>query len=137
MSGKNIIGEERTIGNKYAQQLRSSFKKQVSVLDKITGQTSKPGYRVRFRDSVLQSIAVRTVKSPFVNFYGVDKERKSHSFKSRSGKTVIRKAHPFKLNPKILELSIPDNIINGLADDISNLRGDRVLVEAGNQLQTK
>lgn len=76
-------------------------------------------------------------KYPFVNFYGVDKERQSHSFKSKSGRIFTRKTHPFKLKPKISDLTIPDDLINRFADDISNLLGDQILAEAGKQFQPK
>lgn len=137
MPGQDIISKERELGRRYARMLRDSFKSQISVLQKHTGQTSKVGYRVRFRDLMLQSIAVRTTKVPFINYFGVDKERKSHSFHSKSGAVLVRKAHPFKLNPKISDLNIPRHIVDGFADELSELRGDRIMVDAGKLLDIK
>lgn len=136
ISVKDNTAKERVIGKKYALLMRASFKKQVSVLDKRSGLLKKVEYRVRFRNNKLQSTAAKTVNYAFVNHFGVDKERKSHIFKSSTGKTFMRKALPFKLNPKI-QLEIPPEIINGFADEIAALRGDKVLVNMGRFLQRK
>lgn len=134
---KDTIAQEKAVGRKYAQQLLHSIKSQLAVLDKQTGKTSRPVSRVRFRFYQLESIGVVTVKSAFINHFGVDKERKSHTFKSKSGKTLIRKAHPFKLDPKVKKLEIPASIVNGLADEISEIRGTEVLIEANKALDIK
>lgn len=137
MRGRDLISEEKVIGKKYVKLLRNSFKSQISVLNKRTGRTFKVGTRVRFRDLMLQSIAVRTTHVPFINFYGVDKERKEHYFKSKSGKVLTRKEHPFKLVSKIKDLNIPTAIINGFADEIGELRGDAIIATADKQFQVK
>lgn len=131
MQGRDFIGEEKKIGRKYAIALRDSFRRQIAGLSKNTGKASKPGYQVRFRYLMLQSIAVRTVKYTFINHYGVDTIRKANS--PNGGPVLHRKPHPFKLKSTIPEINIPERILNGLADDIAELRGDRVLTEAGKQ----
>jgi len=133
----DVISKEKAIGRKYALELRNDFKSQISVLNKKTGATSKIGYRVRFRDLMLQSIAVRTTKVPFINHFGVDKERQAHQVKSKLGKIYTRKAHPFKLNSKISDLTISETLVNNFADEISELRGDKVLAEIANQFSSK
>ncbi|MFA7448732.1 MAG: hypothetical protein WCY77_09870 [Weeksellaceae bacterium] len=130
ISVKDNIAAERAIGQKYAKLLRNSVRSQLSVLNKKTGKTSRPGYRVRLRSYQLQSISVVTQKSAFVNHFGADTVRKAHTFKSKKERVFQRKEHPFKLNPKIKTLEIPASIINGLADEIADLRGREVLVEA-------
>lgn len=130
ISVKDNIAAERAVGQKYARLLLKSVKAQLSVLEKDTGETSRPGYRVRLRSYQLQSISVITKKSAFINHFGVDKVRKAHTFETEEGKVFQRKAHPFKLNPKIKTLGIPASIINGLADEIADIRGREVLVEA-------
>ncbi|MDD3772113.1 MAG: hypothetical protein RBT46_04340 [Weeksellaceae bacterium] len=137
ISIKDYTAEERAIGKKYAMQMRDAFKRQISVLDKQSGALRKAGYRVRFRDQEVQAISVQTVNYAFVNYFGVDKERKSHSLKTATGKISIRKSHPFKLNSKIQTLEIPNQIIDGFADEISELRGDKVLVDASRLLLKK
>lgn len=137
ISIKDYTAEERAIGKKYAMQMRDAFKQQVSVLDKQSGALRKVGHRVRFRNQEVQSISVRTVNYAFINFFGVDKERKAHSFRTATGKTFKRKSHPFKLNSKIQTLEIPKQIIDGFADEISELRGDKVLADAGRFLIKK
>jgi len=135
MRGRDFIGEEKRIGRKYAVALRDSFRRQIAGLAKDTGKASRPGYRVRFRHLMLQSIAAQTVKYAFINHYGVDTIRKANS--PKGGPVLTRKAHPFKLKPTIPEINIPDRILTGLADDISELRGDEVLSEAGKQWRVK
>lgn len=130
VKGFDALGAERAVGRKYANMLKDSFKKQISILDKRSGKLQRVGSRVRVRNLQLQSIAVRTVNYAFVNYYGVDTVRKAHTFKSKKGNVFERKAHPFKLNPKIQSLEIPENIINGFADEIAEIRGDQVLAEA-------
>lgn len=137
MRGRDFISEERAIGKKYAVQLRNSFKNQISVLDKHTGNTFKTGYRVRIRDLMLQSIAVRTNKVPFINHFGVNKDRAQNTYHSKSGRVFTRKGHPFRLTPKIKDLHIPENLINGLADEIGELRGDHALTEVGANFQIR
>lgn len=137
MRGRDFIAEERSIGKKYAIELRNSFKKQISVLDKHTGDTFKAGYRVRFRQQMLQSVAVKTTKVPFINYYGVNKQRAENTYHSKSGRMFTRKSHPFKLHAKIKDLHIPINIVNGLADEIGELRGDQVLTEASKNFQIR
>lgn len=136
MKGRDYISEERRIGKKYAIELRNSFKKQISVLEKQSGKSFKPGYRIRFRDLMLNSIAVRTVNYVFVQHYGVDGARKTHTVR-RNGKSFIRKEHPFKLESKVKELMIPEGIVNGLADEISGLRGDQVMAQFDKEFQSK
>lgn len=134
---KDTITQEKAVGRKYAQQLLHSIKSQLAVLNKQTGKLQKAGSRVRVRNGELLSISVITVNYAFINHYGVDKERQSHTFKSKSGKTLIRKAHPFKLDPKVKKLEIPGNIVNGIADEISEIRGSKVLIEANKALEIK
>lgn len=135
MRGRDFISEEKKIGRKHAMYLRNSFRKQISNLRKDTGRASKPGYRVGFRQHMLQSIAVQTVKYTFINHLGVDTLRKANS--PKGGPVLHRQAHPFKLKPTIADISIPEKILNGLADDISELRGDLILSEASKQWQIK
>lgn len=135
ISIKDNIAAERAVGQKYAKLLRDSIKRQLSVLDKKSGKTSKPRYRVRFRSYQLQSISVVTVKSAFVNHFGVDTQREAHFLTTKSGRTIKRKAHPFKLNPKIKSLEIPASIVNGLADEIAAIRAGEILIEASKALE--
>lgn len=137
MKGYDALGAERAIGKKYAIMMRDVFRRQVSVLDKKTGTLKRAGYRVRVRNLQLQSIAVRTVNYAFVNYHGVDTQRKAHQFKSKSGGVFTRKAHPFKLNPKIQTLEIPEHIVNGVADELAEVRGNRVLAEASENLKLR
>lgn len=134
ISVKDNIAAERAIGQKYAKLLRNSIKSQLSVLDKKTGTTSKVGYRVRFRNNELQSVSAKTIKSAFINHFGVDTQREAHTFKSKKGNVFQRKEHPFKLVPKVKTLGIPDFIVNGFANDIAELRGDGVLIGASKAL---
>lgn len=135
--GFDAIAAERAVGRKYANMMKAAFKQQISVLDKQSGKLQRVGSRVRVKDHMLQSISVRTVNYAFVNFHGVDKIRKAHSFKSKKGNVFQRKEHPFKLNPKIQTLEIPDNIVNGFATEIAEIRGDEVLAEASKNFKTK
>lgn len=134
MRGRDFIAEEKQIGRKYGTLMRNSFRAQVAVLKRDSGKSSKPSYRARYFDTMLTSLSVRTVNYVFPNFYGVDTERKEHFFRSKSGKMVARKAHPFKLNPKIKDLTIPEDIVNGLADDLSELRGTEVMTDLAQKL---
>lgn len=131
---KDNIAAEKAVGQKYAKLLRNSIKSQLAVLDKQTGKTSRPGYRVKFRSYQLESISVVTVKSAFVNHFGADIERRAHTITSKLGHEFQRKAHPFKLNPKIKTLEIPASILNGLADEIADIRSNEVLIEASKAL---
>lgn len=131
MRGRDFISEERAVGRKYAILLRDNFKQQISVLQKRTGETFRVRYRVSFRDLHVRSVVVRTTKVPFIQHFGVDKMRKAHTFRSKSGNTFTRKEHPFKLASKIPSLEIPDHISEGFADEISSIRGDEMLYAAG------
>lgn len=135
MKGYDALGAERAIGKKYAIMMRDVFKRQVSVLDKKSGKLNRAGYRVRVRNLMVQSIAVQTVYYAFINYHGVFHDRRQHSFKSKAGNMFTRKAHPFKLNPKIQTLEIPENIINGFADELAEVRGNYVLAEASKNLK--
>lgn len=135
MKGFDAIGAERKVGRKYANMMKDAFRRQISVLDKRSGKLQRVGSRVRVKDHMLQSISIRTVNYAFVNFHGVNKVRKEHSFKGSTGNVFARKAHPFRLNPKIRTLEIPDHIVQGFADEIADIRGDKVLAEASNNFK--
>lgn len=137
MKGFDAIGAERKVGRKYANMMKDAFRRQISVLDKRSGKLQRVGSRVRVRNHMLESISIRTINYAFVNFHGVNKVRKEHSFKGNSGNLFTRKAHPFRLNPKIRTLEIPDHIVQGFADEITEIRGDKVLAEASNNFKTK
>lgn len=124
------LEEEKKIGRKYAGLMKTAFKQQISPLQKQSGKLQKVGSRVRVRGGEVRSIAVRTVNYAFVNHFGVDKNRKAHQFKTKSGKMSKRKEHPFKLNPKIQTLEIPDNIVEGFATEMAEIRGDEFLVDS-------
>ena len=136
VQGFDAIAAEKEVGRKYANMMRAAFRAQISVLDKKSGTLKKIGSRVRFKNLQLQSIAIKTVNYAFVNFYGVDKDRKEHIMHlSKKGSNVKRKTHPFKLNPKIQTLEIPNHIVEGFATELAEIRGSQIITEASKNLK--
>lgn len=129
ISVKDNIAAERAVGQKYAKLLQDHFKKQVSSLDKRSGTLMKPRYRVIMRNAELKAISVRTLKYAFILHHGVNTDRIQHSLKTRSKKTVTRVEHPFKLQSKI-KLDVVHSLVIGFANEIADIRGREVLVEA-------
>lgn len=129
---------EKEVGREAARMLRSKLKSTISTSglslknDKDSIGRATTSYRmVRGEPTHLNGIAVIMPRHGFIHSHGVDTTRSSHIMKTASGKTVARKLHPFKMKKTpILQNLLADNtIVDFVADEITRLRGEEVVLK--------
>lgn len=115
MTNNSLAAKEKQIGNKYASllqaALRVAIKKEGTSFSTLALKTKVVS---RVKDGYLQRIVLESPKHSFVNHYGFE------GIRSNGRKLSLKpKDHLYGLK------SI--QILNGLADDISDLRGEQVI----------
>ena len=114
MDPVNSSSIERSIGIKYAKLFQSSIRSAISrETGRITGDMLKTTAKSKMDQGELQRIAIQSPKYSFMLHHGFE------GVKSNGVKIALRpRGHLFSLKEV--------NLLNGLADEITAVRGDSV-----------
>lgn len=129
---------EKEVGREAAKMLKSKLKSAITTSglslknDKDSIGRATTSYRmVRGEPTQLKGIVVIMPRHGFIQSHGVDTTRTSHMMTTKKGKSVTRKQHSFKMKKTpILQNLLADNtIVDFVADEITRLRGEEIVLK--------
>lgn len=135
---------EKEVGREAAKMLKSELTAKIRTaglnLSSEKGSISKAStsYRMVYGEpKYLRGIAIVMPKHGFIQSHGVNTTRTSHIFKSSKGSFFTRKQHSFKMkkSPILQDLMDGTNVVDFVADEISRLRGDEVVLKIKQYLE--
>lgn len=117
MQDKTNTQKERQVGKKYAGLLQGSIRAAINQEQKSFSTLAlKTKVVSRMKNGKLQRLALETTKHSFVHHYGFEGIRSNGKYLNLKEKNHLSSLRSVK-------------VLNGLADEISSIRGDHVIAQ--------